>query len=216
MTRKKIPSEIDGIYMPLFHQVTYLHTKWGIFCQLYASGSENIKLLNSSSGGFFRVCQDVLAYDILLTISRLTDPQQTGKGKNARDNLTLERLSSSIDAIKFPKLKDEIAKLLVESKNKCSFARELRNKLIAHSDLSASLHSRAALISTATKQNIEDAIESIRNVMNTVPSYFENGTVAYQSAEVAAEGNKLIVRLRQAQMYCDQLRESELSLDREV
>jgi hypothetical protein len=129
MTTKNIPAEINEIYMPLFHQVAHLHTKWGIFCQLYASGKDLVKLLNWSSGSFFRVCQDVLAYDILLEISRLTDPKQTGKGKIARDNLTLERLSSSIDELKFPKLKDEIERLLPEAKDKCNFARVLRNKL---------------------------------------------------------------------------------------
>ena len=211
MTSTKIPSEINEIYMPLFSQVAHLHTKWGIFCQLYASGNEIVKLLNWSSGSFFRVYQDVLAYDILLEISRLTDPKQTGKGKIARDNLTLERLSASIDEVKFPKLKDEIGTLIVESKNKCSFARVLRNKLIAHNDLSANLHDRATLVSTATKQNIDDALESICNVMNAVHSYFENGTVNYQFAFVSAEGNQLITRLRQAQMYCGQLQEWPLS-----
>jgi hypothetical protein len=211
-----IPSDIGEIYTPLFHQVSHLHAKWGIFCQLYASGNEIIELLNSSSGGFFRICQDVMAYDILLNIGRLTDPKQTRTGRNVRDNLTLERLASSVDGTQFPKLKDEIEQLLVQSKNKCGFVRELRNKLIAHNDLDTNLHNRAALVSTATKQNIEDALESIRHVMNSVPSYFDGGTVAYQLASMRGDANTLIVRLRQAKMYCEQLRELQLSLDSEA
>jgi hypothetical protein len=202
MTQQKIPSEVYEIYKPLFNQVSHLHAKWGIFCQLYASSSEIIDLLNSSAAGFFRVCQDVLAYDILLTISRLTDPKQTGK----RDNLSLERLVESIDGVKFPKLKDEIEQFLVASKAKCSFARELRNKLIAHNDLAENLQSNGALISMATKKNIEDALESIRNVMNVVASYFENSTVAYELASMPSDGNVLIARLRDAKEYRRHLR----------
>lgn len=216
MPRGNIPSDIEEIYKPLFHQVSHLHAKWGIFCQLYASGSEIIELLNSSSGGFFRVCQDVMAYDILLNIGRITDPKQTRMGRNVRDNLTLERLASSVDGTQFPKLKDEIEKLLVQSKNKCGFVREVRNKLIAHNDLATNLHNRVALVSTATKQNIEDALESIRNVMNSVPSYFDGGTVAYQLASMRGDANTLIVRLRQAKMYCEQLREMQMPLDSEA
>jgi hypothetical protein len=211
-----IPSDINEIYTPLFHQVSHLHVKWEIFCQLYASGNEIIELLNSSSGGFFRVCQDVMAYDILLNIGRLTDPKQTRMGRNVRDNLTLERLASSVDGTQFPKLKDEIEQLLVQLKSKCGFVRELRNKLIAHNDLDANLHNRAALVSTATKQNIEDALESIRHVMNSVPSYFDGGTVAYQLVSMRGDANTLIVRLRQAKIYCEQLRELRISHDSEV
>jgi hypothetical protein len=72
------------------------------------------------------------------------------------------------------------------------------------------------MVSIATKQNIDDALESICKVMNAVQNYFENGTVAYQFAFVSAEGNKLINRLRQAQLYCEHLREVELSLKSEA
>lgn len=216
MTQKKIPPEIDEIYMELFNQVSHLHAKWGIFCQLYASGSEVVDLLNSSAVGFFRVCQDVLAYDILLTISRLTDPKQTRLGKNVRDNLSLERLVSSIDSVKYPKLKDEIEQLLTVSKIKCGFVKDLRNKLIAHNDLTTKLQAKVNPLPMPTKQNIEDALESIRNVMNAVPGYFENATVTYQLASMPSDGNTLIARLRHAKMYREQLRGLELSLECEA
>jgi hypothetical protein len=212
MTQQKIPLEIYEIYKPLFNQVSHLHAKWGIFCQLYASSSEIIDLLNSSAAGFFRVCQDVLAYDILLTISRLTDPKQTGK----RDNLSLERLVSSIDGVKFPSLRGEIEQLLAVSKVKCSFARELRNKLIAHNDLSENLQSNGALISMATKKNIEDAFESIRDVMNAVASHFESSTVAYELTSMPSDGKVLIARLRDAKEYRTHLRRLEASITREA
>ena len=110
MSNKKIPTEVDEIYEALYQQVSYLHAKWGIFCQLYGSTKEVVDLLNSSAPSFFRICEDVLVDDILLNISRLTDPKQTFK----RDNLSLEHLVHSIDEVQFTKLKDEIEKLLAK------------------------------------------------------------------------------------------------------
>jgi HEPN superfamily AbiU2-like protein len=216
MTQSEIPIEIEEIYTPLYHQVCHLHAQWGIYCQLYASGKEVINLLNSSSAGFFHVCQDVLASQILLTISRLTDPKETRIGKNVRENLTLERLSSSVDQVRFTKLGDEVKKRFSEAKEKCRFAREVRNKLLAHSDLSTSLHGRAELASTTNKKNMERAFESICDVMNAVPGYFDDSTVAYTLASTPSDGTVLIARLRDARNYRQQLREFGLSLQREA
>jgi hypothetical protein len=207
MSKKKIPTEIDEIYEALYQQVSYLYAKWGVFCQLYGSTKEVVDLLNNSAPSFFRICEDVLVDDILLNISRLTDPKQTFK----RDNLSLERLVHSIDEVQFPKLKDEIEKLLAKAKDKCTFARDLRNKRIAHNDLSTKLQVNPNPLPTVTRKKIEDALESICNVMNAVAGYFEDSTVAYELAILPNDGNTLIARLRDAKIYRKQLRELRLS-----
>lgn len=77
MADQLIPPEMFKLYKPLYNQVCRLHSKWEIFCQLYAADKDILDLLNKSAGGFFRVVQDVLAHDVLLNLSRLTDPDQT-------------------------------------------------------------------------------------------------------------------------------------------
>ena len=186
----KIPPEIDEIYYPLFNQVSHLHVQWNIFRQLYVSEPETLALLKWSANSFFDVVQHTLASEILLTISRLTDAKQTGSGKYARDNLSLDRLIDRIDQQQFPDLKDEISKRLVAARHACAFARDVRNKLPAHSDL-ASLRDRVAVASQTTTTNIDAALRSIAYVMNAIPGHFDNSGVAYEVASMSTDGNTL-------------------------
>jgi len=57
-----------------------------MFCRLFASGENIVEFLNRSAAGFFRTLEDLLADDILLSISRLVDPIQSF----GKDNLALE------------------------------------------------------------------------------------------------------------------------------
>src|SRR5215813_10736866 len=201
----KIPPEIDEIYYPLFNQVSHLHVQWTIFRQLYVSGPETSALLKWSANGFFGVVQHTLASEILLTISRLTDTKQTGSGKHARDNLSLDRLADRIDEQQFPDLKDEISKRLVAARHACAFAREVRNKLLAHSDLATSLRDRAAVASQTTTTNIDEALRSIAYVMNAVPGHFDNSGVTYEVASMSTDGITLLNRLRAAKTHLELL-----------
>jgi hypothetical protein len=207
MTQSIIPPEIDGKYMALFQEVSHLHRKWGIFCQLYASGDDVIALLNNAAAGFFRVCQDLLADDVILTISRLTDPKQTFR----KDNLSLEQLVHSIDAGKYPKLRDEIEQLYAELKDKCNFTKDHRDKRIAHNDLSTKLQAKVTPLPSPTKRDVEDALGSIRNVMNAVPKYFHNADIAtvnyIRLVTSPGDGTKIISRLREAEAFWGQRRE---------
>jgi hypothetical protein len=197
MSQMNIPPDIDEIHTALSQEVTHLHVKWKIFCQLYASGDEVVDLLNSSASGFFHLCQEMWGDDILLTIGRLIDPKQSFK----KDNLSLGQLVNSIDRVRFPTLKAEIERLLAEAKDKCDVVKDHRNKRIAHNDLTTKLQPGANLIPAPTKQNIEDALKSIRDVVNSVPKYFRNSPIAFVNYEDIAwpfDGNALITRLREA------------------
>lgn len=201
----KIPPEIDEIYYPLFNQVSHVHVQWKIFRQLYVSDPETIGLLKWSANGFFGVVQHTLASEILLTISRLTDAKQTGSGKHARDNLSLDRLIDRIDEQQFPDLKDEMSKRLVAARHACAFARDVRNKLLAHNDLATSLRGRAAVTSQTTTTNIDAALRSIADVLNAIPGHFDNSGVAYTVASMSTDGNTLLNRLRVAKTYLESL-----------
>lgn len=54
------------------------------------------------------------------------------------------RLIDRIDEQQFPDFKDEMSKRLIAARHACAFARDVRNKLLAHSDLATSLRDRAA------------------------------------------------------------------------
>jgi hypothetical protein len=211
VTQKVIPVEINEVYKPLSDEVAYLHKKWGIFCQLYASGDDIIDLLNSSAGGFFYECQEIWGADIISNISRLTDPKQMGKGKNTRDNLSLEKLVHAIDSGKFSTLKSNIEKLLDETMNRCSVIRKFRHKRLGHIDFFTRVNARANPLSIPTKKNIEDALESICNVMNAVSKHFHGSDIATVNytdlVDLPHDAHMLIARLREAKVYRSQRQE---------
>jgi hypothetical protein len=198
MANDLIPSDIREIYEPLFHDVCHLHRKWKLFCELYASGESVVELLNKSAPGFFRICQDLLVDDVLISISRLMDQKQTF----GKDNLTLDRLVHSIDTTNYPQLRQDVERLFCAAGVKSAFAKDQRNKRIAHSDLSTKL--QASLISSPTKMNVEDALKAIRDVMNAVELHFNTPlfshgvNVAYveYSSPFYADAQQLMARLQ--------------------
>lgn len=196
-----IPQEIREKYKSLRNDVCHLHRKWGIFRQLFVSGENVVELLNCVAPGFFSVCKDLLADDVLLSISRLTDPKQSFKS----DNLSLEKLICSIDPRKYADLVGELERLFTVTRDKCAFAREQRNKRIAHTDLSTKLD--AIPLSSPTTTNVEAALEAIRAIMNTIekhfhePIYCNDVNIAFvdYSRVLNVDGTQLITWLREAE-----------------
>src|SRR3990172_1790101 len=116
---------------PLFHaldnEVSWIHGKWKEFRRLYAF-PKTVELLNGVAPFFFRVVQDTLWHDVLLHVARLTDPPKS----MGKPNLTLLRLS---DALPTGPLADEVRRMVELAGTKASFARDWRNRHLAHSDL---------------------------------------------------------------------------------
>ena len=206
MTRdgQEMPTELTELYDALYQDMSSLHAKWEIFNQLYVTSEETVELLNESAPSFFRICQDMLIDDILLTISRLTDPHQTYN----RGNLSMERLVAYVDESKYADLRDEIEQLLIEAKSKCRFARELRNRRIAHTDLSTRLHAEANPLPALTEQQIKEAFSALRAIMNKIKMHFEDTSVLYEQVLMPGDGNSLIARLRDARTYRRQNRQN--------
>lgn len=80
-----MPPDVKTIFEILQEDVIWVHAKWRVFRQLFATNEKRIAILDDFGLDFFQIVPDGLVYDILLTMSRLTDPAETFK----RENLTL-------------------------------------------------------------------------------------------------------------------------------
>ena len=82
---------------PLYHalesELTWFHAKWLEYRKLYAHSEKRIDFLNESAAFFFRIVQDTLLENILLHITRLTDPPRQGPF----ENLTLLQLPAAVN-----------------------------------------------------------------------------------------------------------------------
>src|SRR5258705_10186702 len=83
-----LSADVRTIFESLQQDVLWLHAKWKVYKQLFGTSERRIAILNDFAPDFFQIVHDGLIYDLLLTMSRLTDPAESFK----KENLTLDRL----------------------------------------------------------------------------------------------------------------------------
>ena len=181
--------ELGRLFAQFFNECAWLHVKWGEFVVLFGTNPERIDLLNNAAGGFFRIVQDALWENVLLHIARLTDrPNTTGKA-----NLTLKRLPQLVSQ----ELKLDVEKRLSEVEQKAKFARDWRNRHIAHSDLALSLREKNLIpLASASRKHVRDVLEAIVTLLNTVESHYRGAEVFYELTRPLKGAERLLYVLR--------------------
>ncbi|MBE0411740.1 MAG: hypothetical protein IBX69_18590, partial [Anaerolineales bacterium] len=90
--RQVLGPRLGPIYHGLFIEETWLTAKWLEYKKLFAVSPERIDLLNGTSSFFFGVVQEVLWNDILLHLTRITDPPKSA----GKQNLSIQQLLLAI------------------------------------------------------------------------------------------------------------------------
>jgi AbiU2 len=143
----------------------WLRHKWSEFQQLFDKGQERIELLNKVASNFFYFLNKLLFEDAMLHLCRLTDPAET----MGHANLTLMRLAESIPDQDF---RAHVGKDADEVRRKCEFARKWRDKRLAHTDLTSFRNEHASPLPSVTSKNIEDALQSMRAMLDSVEQHY--------------------------------------------
>ncbi|MHB1417651.1 MAG: AbiU2 domain-containing protein, partial [Chloroflexota bacterium] len=126
-----------------------------------------------------------------LHIARLTDPPKQGQF----DNLSLLRLPEEIED---SALEQEVRYLVGVARDRSQFAREWRNKHIAHRDLRLALDAEAEPLPGVSRQQVEEALASIAVVMNVVHAHFLGAEVAFRHFVAHGDGDALVYWLQSA------------------
>jgi hypothetical protein len=178
---------------PVFHllsnDVTWLHSKWTQYRQLYAKSQERIDLLNRVAGHFFRVLQDTLFEDVLLHLARLTDPTATGQ----KQNLTLRRLP----ALAPPALEPELSRLLGDVVSACVVARDRRNRRLAHRDLGVALATAGDPLPGISRADVEAALAAVRALLHCLERHYWGTETYYQMLLTHGEADELVFWLHE-------------------
>ena len=133
---------------------------------------EHVKLLNLVGGAFFADVQQILWDDLLLRVTRLTDPPQTGR----KDNLTIKRLPGLCERDKFP---GNIVQEQVDAAvHAAKFARSHRNLRISHKDLAYAIV--GSKLPATTLGQIGGALDAVHTVLQTV-------NMGHRSAHLSAD-----------------------------
>src|ERR1700688_3258407 len=109
--------------------------------------------------------------DAMLHLCRLTDSSQTklrvGKRVETRNNLSVMALA---DLISDNALKRRVTAQAIQVKKNCKFAREPRNRRLAHADLES--FRNGADRSKIASKHVEDALKSIHEVLCSISQYY--------------------------------------------
>jgi hypothetical protein len=180
--------DLGQVYYDLFEELVWLHDKWAQYCELFGKDQQRVELLNKVAPRFFWYLQHTLFDDIQLHLARLTDPPQTGSGKN--QNLTMRRFTQLIAD---PKFKSEVEKLLEEVEQKCEFARQWRNKVLAHLDVNT--RAKPQLLPPRTRKQVKDALEAMRHLMNSIAKHYGLAEIFYEMRPKVGDAASLVYRL---------------------
>ena len=190
---------VEELLQAISEELGELHLKWLLFSQLYES-EDVVNLLTESAPTFFGTCQSVFLDNIILSISRLTDPPKTC----GKENLTLERILDSIDS-SFKDLRAELQEILKVVKDSCLFIKNHRDRRIAHSDLKTYFQDHPEPLLGITKEEIEKALLGLRTFVNKVELHFLRIETGYEYLAVADGSSNLVGCLYDAKIYRDQL-----------
>jgi hypothetical protein len=166
-------TELGNIFFELRNESILLHWKWEEFVTLFGTSSERVSLLNKSARAFFRIVQDSLWGDVLLHIARLTDPPRSA----GKDNLTVGKLPELVAA----PIREKIQTLLQECVAASAFARDWRNRRIAHSDLALALKEAGARpLAPASRKSVKETLSAFVKLLNAVQVHYLGSEAMYE------------------------------------
>lgn len=121
---------VAEFWAPICKEITGIQLLWGALEGIYfkADSYPGIEALEHDTPTLYRLMQTAMMESLLIRISRLMDPACSGKGKDAKPNLSLARLVAAQGTLA-PRLEP------VKAVWGDSTLRRVRDKYLSHNDL---------------------------------------------------------------------------------
>lgn len=182
-------AEIGKIYSALWQEVARIHKKWNQYVELFGTSRERIELLNLAAPSFFRTVQDSLLEDVLLHLARFTDPPKS----MGRSNLSLRQLSQALAPTP---IGAEAAALAGAASIACDFARDWRNRRLAHRDLDLAVGPNPDPLAPASRESVKRALATLGELLNFVSQHFTDSTTRFDLGSSDPEAANLLYIIR--------------------
>lgn len=195
---------LGHVYTALSNELVWLHLKWANYLALFGTSSERVALLNQTAGSFFHAIQDVMWNDLLLGLARLSDPPRTA----GRDNLSVTCLP---DLVTGTPIQATVASQVALVLEHVQFARDWRNRHLAHRDLARAIAGREAEpLSLASTASIRLCLGDLVDLLNMVDNHYLDSTMFYDMDHVPGGPESLLRVLghgiRAQELYLEELR----------
>ena len=152
----------DARRTKLWNELVMLHDAWEQYSYLFNTSQERIQLLNACARWFFGSTQRLILRDVILGVSRLTDPPRSGK----RANLVLSSLLDDPAIDNYHGLREELAQRLSKLKLDAAPLRHHRDKYIAHLDEPTAIEASANPLPGIKKNLIPEIIADMGKIYN--------------------------------------------------
>ena len=179
--------DLGRLYDVLSSELLWLHNKWFEYCALFGGSEARVELLNETAPYFFHVVQRVLWEGVLLHIARLTDPAKQKKF----ENMSLCALSGAVEN---PNARAQVDADLQVVLTAAQFARDYRDKNLAHQDLDHAL-GRVEPLSSGSHKDVEDVLRGMCGLMNNIAAAHDQPTLIYDLPGVPGDANSLVHKL---------------------
>ena len=179
--------ELGSLFSFLWSDYLMLHQKWNEYLELFATDEKRLHILNETAPGFFRLVQDMLWQGVLIHLCRISD----GVGSDKKSNAVIRRL-----LLLAPDMVGELEPLLLSVEKSTAFAREARNKQLAHSDLGVAL-GQIDYPKLGSRTDVRNAIDSIDQVMHVVELRYLKTATAYNAIRNIGGAKNLLYYLRE-------------------
>lgn len=127
------PDEADRISGEILLEIAHLGEVWRQYALLF-SEKQTRNLLSAHAPAFFGTVQRTFLSEVILGISRLTDPGRQGRNRE-RHNLSLEALLEDPRLEQgLPEVRSELEGLVQEVQDRADPIRTTRNQWVAHRD----------------------------------------------------------------------------------
>ena len=125
----------------------------------------NVEFINTFSRPFMSDVQQVFQRDLLLHITRLTDPLQSG----GKQNITVQRLQYFRDDQELRARVESFAATALENSGS---ARAWRDQRISHSDLNLAIDPDAKSLDPTTLASVQSVLDAVHAALDAISSAF--------------------------------------------
>jgi hypothetical protein len=138
--------------------------------------------------------QHLLSDYVILSISRLTDDQRSGRGKNRQENLTLARLRDLEP--EYHELRVDLSKKLAVIQAEAKPVRLFRHKVLAHTDQVHRLSPSTELADNITLKSMRDLLSRIDDYVITFQCFFIQVDTPLEPPTSSGDADELLEYLR--------------------
>lgn len=186
---RSFPPGVREQFENLTNQVINLHQKWRFYLDLF-DNTDAEEVMNDRLPGAFRIIEEAVQHDLIITLYRLTDTA----GDGDRTNLTLRSLIQQVRVHTSEEFFTDCEQQLNTQNAQLVPLNQRRNWTIGHIDRKTALGTRAVL--PLSREHIEGPVAEIAALMNRIARHFEVPPTAYEFSQRLGDGLELIEVVR--------------------